>query len=474
MNPSDYQSYGRLPPLAGIGSFADAMHIGLPIDECVSRLKRHHWIFRRLHEIFLKRLTAEPIYELKMAFSLHAHYCAEHAAAWRKRVGEMREPPLGLDQVPDAALDALCSEVLAAPATGEVLHGIYAVILPALKSSLEGHLRTTNRLVDHPTVRICRFALIEIEEMIAFGAEALRSPVITLPDPTWPSVLSDLLRAAGGLDGSHPKTASVTCTVHYALNPPAYDPRPQRDGRFPDPYNLGVNAEAFLSDPQFPPEPKPLLLYFKRLREIDVPEMMASIIVETPGRPWDYAVDMTRQLWDEARHALMGEVGFIRSGLDWRKFVRVNFTWSLALNTQLQPLERHAVLYFIEHGLMPKTGKRFEWETGIASGDPYAAMIQDYDWADEVLHTRIGRDWYAHTLADPRRAATFGEECWARVRIDAQDYVNAGLTTHENWWPAAYREWCRVNQRPIDDDVLAYATSYSEPASEPAKLGASS
>jgi len=26
----------------------------------------------------------------------------------------------------------------------------------------------------------------------------------------------------------------------------------------------------------------------------------------------------------------------------------VNFTWSLALNTQLKPIERHAVLYFIE------------------------------------------------------------------------------------------------------------------------------
>ena len=42
----------------------------------------------------------------------------------------------------------------------------------------------------------------------------------------------------------------------------------------------------------------------------------------------------------------------------------INFTWSLALNTQLKPIERHAVLYFIEQGLMPKTGKRFEWEVG--------------------------------------------------------------------------------------------------------------
>jgi len=42
----------------------------------------------------------------------------------------------------------------------------------------------------------------------------------------------------------------------------------------------------------------------------------------------------------------------------------INYTWSLALNTQLKPIERHAVLYFIEQGLMPKNGKRFEWKWG--------------------------------------------------------------------------------------------------------------
>ena len=114
MDPTTYRSYRDLPPLAGLASFAEAMQPGLSIDDCVARLKRQHWALRRLHEIFIKRLTAEPIYELKMAFSLHAHYCAEHAAAWRTRVGEMREPPLGLDAVPHPALDVFFDEIRAA------------------------------------------------------------------------------------------------------------------------------------------------------------------------------------------------------------------------------------------------------------------------------------------------------------------------------------------------------------------------
>ena len=155
----------------------------------------------------------------------------------------------------------------------------------------------------------------------------------------------------------------------YSATPYVYDPVPRRDERFQDLYNQGVNAEAFLYDPDFPTAPKTLMMLFKRIREIDVPEMMASIIVETKGKPWGYYRDMTRQLWDEARHAMMGEVGFVALGVDWTR-ARITHNWSLRLNTECTPIERHAVLYFIEQGLMTKTGKRYEWEVGRRVGRP--------------------------------------------------------------------------------------------------------
>src|SRR6266576_1784212 len=99
------KSIRNLPKLAGLGSLADAMKPGLSIDECVRRLKRYHYAFKRLHEIFVARITAEPIYELKTAFSHHSYLCAEHVTAMRERVSEMREPPLGLDVVPDTHLE---------------------------------------------------------------------------------------------------------------------------------------------------------------------------------------------------------------------------------------------------------------------------------------------------------------------------------------------------------------------------------
>lgn len=475
MDPKAYRSYRDLPPLAGIATIPEAMRIGLSIDDCVGRLKRHHWAFRRLHQLFIDRLTAEPIYELKMGFSLHAHYCAEHAAVWRKRVGEMREPPLGLDAVPDPALEVFFDEILAAPDTETLLLGLYEIAVPALRGSLQRHLEETNRLVDHPSVRICRFALLELEEMLSFGGGCLHQLVTEEKRAAlapWMKLLGRLLRQAGGLDGSQPAEAGPF-ERGFSRTPHVYDSIPQRDERFPDPYNMGVHAEVFLYDEKLPAAPKTLMMYYKRLREVDVPEMMASIITQTSGKPWDYYRHMTRQLWDEARHAMMGEVGFVRAGIDWQKFVRVNFTWSLALNTQLTPLERHGVLYFIEQGLMPKTGKRFEWEVGVASGDPFSAMIQDYDWADEVLHARIGRDWYVAQFGRARDAVDYGDKCWSKVLIDWGSYRDKGLTQHENWWPALYREWCQVHNLPPDPAVLAYNTSYGAARADLRELSAS-
>src|SRR5882762_547745 len=132
-----YQTYRNLPPLAGLCSMSEAMKPGLSVEECVRRLKRYHYAFKRLHQIFIARITAEPIYELKMGFSLHAHYCAEHVTALRKRVGEMREPPLGLEQIPDPNLEIFFDEILAAPTTEELILGLYEKALAALKAAME-------------------------------------------------------------------------------------------------------------------------------------------------------------------------------------------------------------------------------------------------------------------------------------------------------------------------------------------------
>jgi hypothetical protein len=187
--------------------------------------------------------------------------------------------------------------------------------------------------------------------------------------------------------------------------------------------------------------------------------MMASIIHETKGKPWEYYRDMTRQLWDEARHAMMGEVGFAALGVDWTQ-ARITHNWSLRLNTECTPIERHAVLYFIEQGLMTRTGKRYEWEVGMESGVPLSATFQDYDWADEVLHAQIGREWYIPQIGEWKQALDYGDRCWSKILSNWQAVRDQGLTQHENWWPRIYVQACRTWGIEPDPKVAAFAETY--------------
>jgi len=457
-----YSGYAGLPPLVGLLSMEDAAREGLTVSESVERLKRFHWTLKRLHRIFVSRITATPIYELKMAWSLHAHYCAEHVSAFALRVREMRQPPYGLDQSPEASLDFFFDEIEAAPDLPALLLGLYGVALPQLDLGLKRLMEDTNRLFDHPTYRVCRFADLEVAEMVLYGTEALLAlvPEQARADRSpWLEGVYALLSNAGGLDGSSPLT-QLKVERSAATTPYVYDPVPRRDERFIDSYNLGVNAEAMLFDETIPPQPKTLMLFFKRMREIDVPEMMSSIMVETPNKPWNYYRDMTRQLWDEARHAMMGEVGLVSLGIDWST-IPFNFTWALGLNTQLTPLERHAVLFAIEQGLMPKkAGKEHEWELAVASASRLSELIQDYDWADEILHARIGRDWLVPELGSQAAALAYGDRVWSKILADWEQYRLDGLTEHKNWWPDVYREACRHWGVEPDAKLLAYETTY--------------
>ncbi len=494
-----------MPPLAGLCEFEAAQRPGMSVEECVSWLKRNHFVLRRLFELLTAHITAEPQYELKTAFSHHAYLCAEHVTALRTRVSEMREPPLGLEDVPHPTLELLCNEVLCAPTTQTLLVGVYEVLVPELIASFEAYVATTNPLADAPSVRIARFALLELRDMAEFGRQAIVCARRGSPDPAvfstegllemsltaksdsrlegrpavqegagsgdprpaqpsdfneWRTLLSNCLLAAGGLSGREPQQP-IEMKPAFSATSFKFDPVPKRDARFQDSYNGGVNPEAFLYDERFSPRDKVLMLFYKRLREIDVPEMMASIIHQTPGKPWKYYRDMSRQLWDEARHAMLGEVGFVSQGIDWSS-IPINFTWSLNLNTQLSPRDRHAVLYFIEQGLMPRNGKRFEWEVAIESGNPLAKLIQDFDWADEVLHSQIGREWYVTEFSNLKTALSYGDSCWSTILSQWQRYLDEGLTEHRNWWPELYRSACAHWGVEPDPAALAFNQTYAE------------
>ena len=126
---------------------------------------------------------------------------------------------------------------------------------------------------------------------------------------------------------------------------------------------------------------------------------------------------------------MMGEVVLHSHGVPHYAFpVPINAVE--ALNSEFDPREAHLLLWGIEQSLMPAdTGKRFEFEIVREHGDPLIATFQDFDWADEVVHVKIGRRWIASEYGESteaREAAAQVLEPLGRGRHPARSALGPG------------------------------------------------
>lgn len=434
----------EIPGLAGICSNQDAAGIGYAVDENVRRLLRFQWAEVSIARILVAHLPATPEWEVKCAFALHQWECTTHADAIRTRVAEMRSPVPPLDAAPDEPLAAFFEELKRSRGTIELVAGVYGVALPALWAAYRSHLDDTNHLVDHPTVRLLRAAIPETESAIAWGDRCLAALVRDDPKAgalaeQWREHLVAYLLGARGMAGaSEPRADSTELPPPRVTAPFQPDMHPRRDDRFHGAYNFNFPPHVAYNAPGVPDDEKNLALLCKRTLEMDVPEMMASFMTERADQSWEFQLEYSRQLWDEARHAMMGTVALQARGVDW-KSIPLNVGFSLRLNLHATPLERQIILYGIEQSLMPaEAGKRSEYETARASGDELSAHFHDYDWADEVLHAQIGR------RAMKREGISREEALEQAQRIHEKTW--AALDAYRDrdpqadWWPAFVRE----------------------------------
>jgi hypothetical protein len=449
----------RIPELAGLASYSAAAQIGYSVDENVRRLLRYHWVERRLMSILIARIPVEPVWEVKCALALHQWQCAEHVEALRNRIAEMRNPVPRLDASPDPALDTFLDELAQSQSTSEMLAGVYQIAYESLAEAYREHLAITNPLVDQPTCRLLRIALAEVDDAAAWGRRALAAvcaaqPAAAKAADDWAAQLAAYLTAVRGIAGDQPSGTTQDIRLARGSAPRSPDLTPKRDERFTGSYNFEFPPHDVYSMPGVPADERNLALLCKRTLEMDVPEMMASFITERPNDSWEFYRDYSRQLWDEARHAMMGTVAFEARGVDWKAEIPLNVGFALRLAAHAEPLERQIVLYAIEQSLMPgETGKRFEYETAKSAGDELSAHFHDYDWADEVLHAQIGRRML-------RRDGITSDE----ARHRAQEI-------HERTWAALEQYKARAEQRNWWPDFVRRMLGHESAAHEPAAAG---
>ncbi len=428
-------------PLAGLASYDRAAQPGLDVEANVQRFWRYAWFQKRLMDVALYWLASTPEWEAKEALGLHVHLDTLHVAALRKRASEMRNPAPRMDISPDEAIDRFFEELLTATDTLEKIVALYGVLRPALLEAYRAHYDNSNPVADYPTRYMLRHVIVDHEDINAWGQQAVQAVVATDEDraraEAWQDHLRQYLQAAGGIAGLDEKPAQLPASrVTGPFRPDFY---PRRDERFAMRWNFTNPQRQVSLNEDVPLDERTVALMCRRIVEMDVPEYMTRIIAEAQDEPWDYYVEMTRQLWDEVRHAMLGTIYFESRGVDWKKKIAIHPGMAIRLHS-LSVHEAHNVLYAIEQNLMPaNSGKRLEYEISRNANDPLAAFIQDYDWADEVLHVHIGRKWLLPKLnMKPNEAVKLGWEIRARTAGVLDDLEKNG--EQKNWWPDLVRE----------------------------------
>jgi hypothetical protein len=413
-----------VPPLAGIASYEEASRPGLGVEQSVERLRRMEYFLRRLHMLSARFLPTVPEWEAKCGLGIHSWIDAEACGAIRTRINELRQPSLRFDTSPDEQLTTLFNEVAEADSSTELFAAL-EVVRADLLAAIDEYIELANPLADFPSVFLLRRTRTEQDDILRWTRAALSALVSHYeqrPDG-WRSHIRALLRNPDQVD------VELRC----AQGPRAVDVTPRRDERFTDAFNTSAKIDTYYADQSRPADERAFALAYKRLREMDVPEWMGPILSSATERPWEYHLDLSRQLCDETRHAMMGEVILRSHGVPHYSFpVPINAVE--ALNSEFDPREAHLLLWGIEQSLMPAdTGKRYEYEVVTEYGDPLISTFQDFDWADEVVHVKIGRRWIAAEYEHTTEAREAAQEVWDRWDSVATELE--ARSDQQEWWP---------------------------------------
>ncbi len=408
------------------------------VENASQILKRFYVAERTLLRTLGAWFVGTSQWDLKRQLSAHLWQTAQHADSLRTRVLELRYPRRDVDRKYDADVLAFMGEIAKASDPQEFIAGVYGVVLPALVASYQAYLERTDGLDDAPTVHRLRHILLDqqtqIEQMNTLTAQVL--PEKRDSDYQWQNYLREWLDSIGRFDGLGEKTARPD--DHPCAGRPAYDvPRVvQRDARWrPALFHLphenkydkaGIAAWKRIEalDQRVAMQVWSAISHFNEIWAAEVP---ASVMWELDNETWAFYMDLARWAWDETRHSTMGWRALESWG--WAVPDLIPFahgTYNALAN--VPPIQRLALLYFYEEGLLRAGTKQIEIKILESAQDDGSIQDMDYDWADEATHVNFGYTWLKHLLGDDQA----GREELKRLTDEARDIMAKFVLAHKD------------------------------------------
>ena len=320
-----------------------------------------------------------------------------------------------------ALLDKLCS----ASNPADLLQAGMIEIYNALINAIGDYLKWNEGIYDRPSVTLLQEDRDELKAQMAWAQAALVEMADegrVTPDQVFTKGVQTLCADLSATLRKHNVRGSLPVKVGRRIGS-----LPFADAKLPIAFR----------HLEFGPEPMPSnLVYAERgryhavnfLQEVQAADSCASLLFEAPDMPWDFFLDLSRHMWDEARHSMFGEAKLLELGTT--AAAAGLSTKAYAMRQTLTPLDRYAALSTQEADAFP--GKHVGLKDAVAHNDTLSAKAWSYDIADETQHLRYGSKWIPLMIektGEPRSYEQVKEDaCNWRVTVLAEIYKPAAAT----------------------------------------------
>jgi Protein of unknown function (DUF455) len=361
----------------------DPLKRGYDVDESAIRFSNYLHVLRELVHLSGGWLPLVADFDLKYALGDHLHDDARAISKVRRRLYELRHPS-DYPGAPGEELTALLDAMAAADSPSGYLAVAYGEVKPALAGAMRIHLETLDPICDEPSLRLLTQIAQRQERHVAEPARAIS----TEPSEAGTRPPIDDLGSVPILLKGEPRALRVLAP----LEEPARDEFIEVTAEG-DPF---LTDELYVNDPDenhVPVEPEEQRHFFHALcdAEICAAELMARNSHEHPEMPWDFHVDMARQVWDEMRHARIHRILMpTELGCEWGDYP-IGFSYFRSIYAY-DLLGRLALFNGTsEQKAMWRHSHRRK--VLVDRGQETVAKVFDYLLADEVPHVHNGVRW---------------------------------------------------------------------------------
>lgn len=359
-----------------------ARHLGgiYTVAQAAESLLHAYHLHRTCVRVIAGALIRIGPLELKIELAHHLYQHADAAAALKRRLSELRvsDKVLGKDapQWHDAVTHALLS--VDDPVAFTLTFGL--TLVPALHQHLQHYASVTDSLLDQPSIRLLRLVLADLDSMRRWFGAVEDAAIEAGDDPTaWRN-------AAIRVDNLMTGNSSASTARYIRPHECARDDRlatfhHTRSCISGDQDTDTSNADELAA--------KVYELFRVQRDELDAIETFANVIYDMRP-PFELELLLARLIWDEARHAEMGQQSLARLGHD--PFAIPCGVIGINVRSPMPPLLALAQISIF--GELNQVGTLHKVAQRCYKADEYdSGRAFDFTHADELMHVRTGRVW---------------------------------------------------------------------------------